>query len=307
MVAREWTQGGEGRLIVATAGRNRYDGRISSTACHDLVGLSQDFRVGKPCRFQTALMGKGVTMVRTFAVGSRDDFESAEVGGHECDRCVARPPRRLPLWATVLLWGACLVWMAIGASVSSSQEPPVSLQRYRSVSSEERISMLESLREASPTLRSRTVTGDADPDLRAAPGGGASLANYDDLIRLIESTIDGDWLINGGTSTIVPYRNGVRISTEGLIERIGPVEHDAAIAKAKRIGRMRWDALVIGRNPPTSAGFRCMKSIDWSTPCKKKDGLASSNWNCSAESFASTTWLGIPTRTNGSSGAPLAI
>ncbi|AMV30478.1 hypothetical protein VN12_00080 [Pirellula sp. SH-Sr6A] len=103
--------------------------------------------------------------------------------------------------------------------------------------------MLESLREASATLPSSTGNGDANPDLRAAPGGGASLANYDDLIRLIESTIDGDWLINGGTSTIVPYRNGVRISTEGLIERIGPVEHDAAIAKAKRIGRMRWDAL----------------------------------------------------------------
>lgn len=100
--------------------------------------------------------------------------------------------------------------------------------------------MLESIREATPRLRMSDLrTGGLEP----GSGGGASLANYDDLIRLIESTIDGDWLINGGTSTIVPYRNGVRISTDGLIERIDAAERDAAIAKANRMGRMRWDGL----------------------------------------------------------------
>ena len=51
--------------------------------------------------------------------------------------------------------------------------------------------------------------------------GGASMANFTELMRLIESTITPDiWLNAGGTATMSPFRQGVRINPEGVIERI---------------------------------------------------------------------------------------
>jgi hypothetical protein len=54
------------------------------------------------------------------------------------------------------------------------------------------------------------------------PAGGGAIANYDELMNLIETTIDGNWANAGGTSTMLPYRNGVRVNPEGIIERIDP-------------------------------------------------------------------------------------
>jgi hypothetical protein len=53
-----------------------------------------------------------------------------------------------------------------------------------------------------------------------APRGGGAIADYTSLIQLIESTIDGDWQAQGGTSSMMPYRNGVRIDPKGIIERV---------------------------------------------------------------------------------------
>lgn len=57
-----------------------------------------------------------------------------------------------------------------------------------------------------------------------AVGGGGAIANYNSLINLIESTIDADWASQGGTATMVPYRNGVRIDAQGVIERLDPAK-----------------------------------------------------------------------------------
>ena len=54
------------------------------------------------------------------------------------------------------------------------------------------------------------------------PNGGGSIADYTELMGLIENVIDGEWAVNGGTSTMVPYRQGVRIDPRGLIERYDP-------------------------------------------------------------------------------------
>ncbi len=51
------------------------------------------------------------------------------------------------------------------------------------------------------------------------PHGGGSIADYTELMSLIENVIDGEWAVNGGTSTMIPYRQGVRIDPRGLIER----------------------------------------------------------------------------------------
>lgn len=52
------------------------------------------------------------------------------------------------------------------------------------------------------------------------PSGGASIADYTALIALIENVIDAEWAVNGGTASAIPYRQGVRIDPQGLIERM---------------------------------------------------------------------------------------
>lgn len=61
-----------------------------------------------------------------------------------------------------------------------------------------------------------------------AAGGGA-IADYSELMRLIETTISPDgWQSAGGTATMSPFRQGVRITTEGLIERISSSKQNGA-------------------------------------------------------------------------------
>ena len=55
--------------------------------------------------------------------------------------------------------------------------------------------------------------------------GGASMANFSELMQLIESTITPDqWTNAGGTSTMNPFRQGVRIDPAGVIERLDPIK-----------------------------------------------------------------------------------
>ncbi len=55
--------------------------------------------------------------------------------------------------------------------------------------------------------------------------GGAAIANYTNLMNLIESTITPDaWQAAGGTSTMIPFRQGVRIDPNGVIERVESVK-----------------------------------------------------------------------------------
>jgi hypothetical protein len=65
---------------------------------------------------------------------------------------------------------------------------------------------------------------------RPVPGaGGGAIANYSELMSLIESTISPDvWLNAGGTATMSPFRQGVRITTDGVIERISNVKQSGA-------------------------------------------------------------------------------
>ena len=64
-------------------------------------------------------------------------------------------------------------------------------------------------------------TNDTNPNTGATPiPGGAAIADYTELIRLIESTVNVDgWQAAGGTSSMMEFRNGVRINADGLIER----------------------------------------------------------------------------------------
>jgi len=72
------------------------------------------------------------------------------------------------------------------------------------------------------------------------PTGGASLANFSELMQLIESTIAPDqWVNAGGTATMFPFRSGVRIDPEGVMERLEDFEQKDALKLKVVIGEVR--------------------------------------------------------------------
>jgi hypothetical protein len=75
----------------------------------------------------------------------------------------------------------------------------------------------DSLRSLS-SLHSQRLSGRTTEQPNSA--GGASLADYTELMNLIESVIDAPWQSTGGTATMAPFRNGVRIDAQGTIERL---------------------------------------------------------------------------------------
>lgn len=101
-----------------------------------------------------------------------------------------------------------------------------SVQLLNQLPTEERLAWLSEFRN-SPAYRSSASGHSTDNSSGSGssphmPAGGGAIANYDELMNLIEATIDGDWANAGGTSTMTPYRNGVRINPDGIIERIDP-------------------------------------------------------------------------------------
>ena len=66
------------------------------------------------------------------------------------------------------------------------------------------------------------------------PNGGGSIADYTELMSLIENVIDAEWAVNGGTSSMIPYRQGVRIDPRGLIERFDPSKSTLSSLKFPR-------------------------------------------------------------------------
>lgn len=69
------------------------------------------------------------------------------------------------------------------------------------------------------------------------PAGGAAIADFRSLIRLIESTIEADWAANGGTATIMEFRQGVSLDPNGVIKRLSPKE----LKKSPKLGNRLVD------------------------------------------------------------------
>lgn len=103
-----------------------------------------------------------------------------------------------------------------------SQLPPEVQQRVLSVLHSNRIS--PSYLQNNSADRTGADGNGQSPTL-PSPKGGASLANFSELMQLIETTVSPDvWLNAGGTATMSPFRQGVRIDPEGVIERLEPAK-----------------------------------------------------------------------------------
>lgn len=106
-------------------------------------------------------------------------------------------------------------------------------------------------------------TGSTDGNALEGRGGsgGASLANFSELMLLIESVIDAPWANNGGTATMSPFRQGVRIDPQGLVQRLDEVP--ATVGPSLRLTNDRTN-----RSPPmisldTLGGWQQPSSLRW--------------------------------------------
>ncbi|RMF45015.1 MAG: DUF1598 domain-containing protein, partial [Planctomycetota bacterium] len=56
------------------------------------------------------------------------------------------------------------------------------------------------------------------------------MADFDTLMNLIQQTIEPDsWLVNGGTSTILPYPSGVFVDPSGQLQRVRTTDVGASL------------------------------------------------------------------------------
>ncbi len=98
--------------------------------------------------------------------------------------------------------------------------------------------------------------------------GGAALADFDTLINLIQQTIEPDsWLVNGGTSSILPYPSGVYVDPSGYLRRTR--------SAATSVASLRPDAAA-PRHPwrvPSGMRIVSLKALDRALYQVLHDGL----------------------------------
>ena len=116
-----------------------------------------------------------------------------------------------------------------------------SLERIRNaVSAGDSSSAIEAIRALPTDQRMGWLSELHQSNSGQNPNGGASMADYTSLIGLIESVIDAEWQSSGGTAAMLPYRQGVRIDPNGLIERLEPSKD--ALASLKTLRDLKKDS-----------------------------------------------------------------
>lgn len=110
------------------------------------------------------------------------------------------------------------------------------------------------------------------------PGGGAGgspLANFSELMNIIETVVDGGWESQGGNSSMIPHTNGVRVNTAGVLERISPAEQD--LRRLRKLGRPKADLSALGSwQEATPLRWVSLKSLDQLVKDRLHEGRPSS-------------------------------
>ncbi len=82
-----------------------------------------------------------------------------------------------------------------------------------------------------------------------------AIANYDDLIRLIETSIDADWANNGGTATMTPFRQEFASRPKGSWNEWMIMRELRCVYVRCSVPRYRWSSSEIGNNRRFALGF----------------------------------------------------
>jgi hypothetical protein len=156
---------------------------------------------------------------------------------------------------------AWLVTGAYGLTRCDGQQGELSggVPRYTSSSSSD--AQLRSQLSEIDRYRLERFQAGMDPASRVGAAGGSPLANYNELMNIIETVVDGGWESQGGTSSMIPHRNGVRVSTSGVMERISPSEE--SLRELRQMGKPKADLSALGSwQEATSLRWISLRSLD---------------------------------------------
>lgn len=123
--------------------------------------------------------------------------------------------------------------------------------------------------------RNGLVGSFSDQSGKVGAGGGSPLANFSELTNIIETIIDGGWESQGGTSSMIPHTNGVRVNTSGVMERISATDQD--LRQLRKLGRPQADLSALGSwQEATPLRWISLKSLDLLVKERMKGGKPSS-------------------------------
>ncbi|XZE19458.1 DUF1598 domain-containing protein [Pirellulaceae bacterium SH449] len=158
----------------------------------------------------------------------------------------------LMAWLVAGIWGST---RCAGQQGESSSNPP-----GNTASSSSDPQLRSQLSEIDRYRLDRFQAG-MEPSRKGGAAGGSPLANFDELMNIIETVVDGGWESQGGTSSMIPHRNGVRISTSGVMERISPSEE--SLRELRQMGKPKADLSALGSwQEPTSLRWISLRSLD---------------------------------------------
>lgn len=123
--------------------------------------------------------------------------------------------------------------------------------------------------------RTGMVGSFGDQSGKVGAGGGSPLANFSELTNIIETIIDGGWESQGGTSSMIPHTNGVRVNTSGVMERISVTDQE--LRRLRKLGRPKADLTALGSwQEATPLRWISLKSLDLLVKERMKGGKPSS-------------------------------
>ena len=161
-------------------------------------------------------------------------------------------------------WGAC--W---------PQENGVSAGSTHLTSAPTNDSELRSQLSEIDKYRTGFVGASSERAGKVGASGGSPLANFSELTNIIETIIDGGWESQGGTSSMIPHTNGVRINTSGVLERISASEQD--LRRLRKLGRPKADLSALGSwQEATPLRWVSLKSLDVLVKDRMRGGKPSS-------------------------------
>lgn len=157
-----------------------------------------------------------------------------------------------------------IAWLFTGACCLTrcdAQEGELSGNAIRYTSSSSSDPQLRSQLSEIDQYRLERFQAGAEPARRVGAAGGSPLANFGELMNIIETVVDGGWESQGGTSSMIPHSNGVRVSASGVMERISPSEE--SLRELLQMGKPKADLSALGSwQEATSLRWVSLRSLD---------------------------------------------
>lgn len=118
-----------------------------------------------------------------------------------------------------------------------------------------------------------------DETIRGQPAGGASLADFAQLMQLIQNTVDSNWELDGGTDSMTPFVNGVWIDANGKMktsidDALSTLTPDRSTTNGDAVTTQRTESGRVLRMLPELGAFQQATDLRWVSLTELQQELA---------------------------------